>query len=172
MKQQLCLIMRWESNLTVNDRYTRGSRPRLRPEVQAWQEELAWNAKLLKVQRSFDWDEDQETLIVDVEMRFPDDGVERDADNYLKSIFDGLEMGLGISDSRFIPFIRQVQVLPVLQAGFTIRVYPSSLRGHGLFGRVSFTIEGVAVIVMEQTLPSEWLNERVCINIGMVVEED
>ena len=167
---RLCLIVRWESNLTVNDRYTRGNRPRLRPEVQAWQEELAWNAKVLMAQRELDWDKAQ-PLIVDVEMRFPDDGQVRDADNYLKSIFDGLEMGLGISDSRFIPFVRRVQVLHPLQAGFTIRVYPAHLRGHGLTGRVSFTVEGTCVIVLDEPLPSEWLNEQVCINIGMVVEE-
>lgn len=171
MKQQLCIIMGWESNLTVNDRYTRGTRPRLRPEVQAWQQELAWNVKVVTAHRAIEWAE-WPALIVDVEMRFPDDGVDRDADNYLKSIFDGLEMGLGIPDSRFIPFVRAVQVRPALQAGFTIRVYPSTLAGHGLFGRVSFTIEGVTVIVLEQPLPSEWLNERVCINLGMVMEED
>ena len=168
---QLYLIMRWESNLSVNDRYTRGNRPRLRPEVQAWQEELAWNTKILVAHRALDWGEDQEALIVDVEMRFPEDDRVRDADNYLKSIFDGLEMGLGISDSRFIPFIRQVQVLHPLQAGFTIRVYPSTFAGHGLLGRVGFTNTGHTVIILDQTLPSEWLNERVCINIGMVTEE-
>lgn len=169
--KHLFVIMGWESNLSVNDRYTRGTRPRLRAEVQAWQEELAWNTKVLMAQRALDWDGSQ-TLIVDVEMRFPDDARIRDADNYLKSIFDGLEMGLGISDSRFIPFIRQVHVRPALQAGFTIRVYPSTFAGHGLHGRVSFTIEGVTVIVLEQPLPSEWLNERVCINLGMLMEED
>jgi len=168
--EQLCLIMRWESHLSVNDRYTRGTCPRLRPEVLAWQEELAWNTKVLMVHRSLDWNEKQ-SLVIDVEMRFPEDGRVRDPDNYLKSIFDGLEMGLGIPDSQFIPFVRQVQRVHPLQAGFTIRVYASGFAGHGLHGRVSFTTEGVSVIVLDETLPSDWLNERVCVNIGMVVEE-
>ena len=41
----IAISMSWGSNLSVNDRYEHSGRPRLRPEVQAWQEELAWEVK-------------------------------------------------------------------------------------------------------------------------------
>lgn len=169
-KNSLVLNVRWESNLSANDRYDRRSRPKLRLEVAAWQEEVAWTVKTLVAHSRLDWSDDL-TLVVDIEMRFPDDGMERDADNYLKSLFDGLEMGLGINDSRFIPFIRRVQTVPVLQAGFTVRVYPAHLRGRGILGRIGMSAEGKTVIVLDETLPSAWLNERVSIDLGVVMED-
>jgi len=170
MQDQITVFMRWESYLSVNDRYSRGTRPKLRPECAAWQEELAWKAKLQKGHTSFDWPE-KATVIVDVEMAFPEDGLVRDPDNYLKSICDGLEMGLGIPDSQFIPYIRQVRVMPVEFAGFTIRVYLATFAGHGLRGRFSMTTEGKTVIVLDETVPARWLNEPCVVNVGMVIEE-
>lgn len=168
---QIMVYMGWERYLSVNDRYTRGTRPKLRPECAAWQEELAWRVKQQMAIAAFTWP-DSAKIIVDVEIRFPEDERVRDADNYLKSILDGLEMGLGISDSRFIPFIREVQqVIDPRETGFTIRVYEAQFAGHGLRGRFSMLDDGRSVIVLDKTVPAGWLNERVCVNVGMVLED-
>ena len=170
MHDQITVFMAWESYLSVNDRYSRGTRPKLRPECAAWMEELAWRVKSQMAHSAFRWSE-KATVIVDVEMHFPKNGTVRDPDNYLKSICDGLEMGLGISDSRFIPFIRDVRMMPIEFAGFTIRVYLATFAGHGLRGRFSMTTEGKTVIVLDETVPARWLNEPCVVNVGMVIEE-
>lgn len=167
---RIALTMRWEQYLSVNDRYERGTRPKLRPKCGAWMEELAWRVKLLKAGTSGDWPEDA-TYIVDVEMRFPEDCRDRDADNYFKSILDGLEMGLGISDSRMIPYIRSIAVVPEGEAGFTIAVYPSEIAGHGLIGTVMRLRGGSDCIVLEEPVPTVWHNQRVVVNMGMMIQE-
>jgi Holliday junction resolvase RusA-like endonuclease len=171
MVDQIVLFMRWESNLSVNDRYERGTRPKLRPECATWQEELAWEVKLLAVQARFDSLPEGVTLVVDVEMHFPDDGVARDPDNYLKSICDGLEMGLGIPDSQFIPFIRQVKWVSLPEAGFAIRVYPEQFAGHSQHGTFMRLSGGSDCIILEEPVPTAWLNQRCVVHVGMVVEE-
>jgi len=170
MNDQITVFMAWESNLSVNDRYQRGTRPKLRLECAAWQEELAWRVKEQMAHAAFDWPEDA-TYIVDVEIRFPDDGIVRDPDNYLKSICDGLEMGLGISDSQFIPYIRLVEKAEPWSGGFVIRVYPVQLAGRGLHGTVMRLQGGSDCIVLEEPVPTDWLNQRCVVNVGMVVEE-
>lgn len=170
MHNQLFLMVRWEANLSVNDRYTHSGRPRLRGEVAAWQEELAWKVKEQMAQRDIEWPEDV-SLVVDVEMRFPEDDRVRDADNYLKSIFDGLEMGLGIDDSQFIPYLRDVQIMPMSQAGFTIRVYAATFKGRGIKGFLAMH-DDRSVIVLDKLLPAGWQDMRVCVNIGILREEE
>jgi Holliday junction resolvase RusA-like endonuclease len=169
MDNQVYIPMGWSPYLSVNDRYDRRGRPRLRPQVEAWQEELGWRAKIQLSQRGEAIPENA-ALVVDIEMRFPDDGKVRDADNYLKAIFDGLEMGLGVNDSRFIPYVRSVEVVPAPQAGFIIRVYPAHFGGRGLTGQIA-EVDGDMVIVLDYSLPEDWVGSRVCIDLGVIMEE-
>ena len=171
MAKILCISARWESNLSVNDRYSRGDRPRLRPEVAAWQEELAWRAKEAMALQGIEWPDDC-CLIVDTQMRFPLDGWKRDPDNYLKSAFDALEVGTGVDDSRFIPFIREVRKVDPAEeeSGFTFRIYPAHFSGHGLTGRIELRPfpDGDMVIVLDDDLPQELAGTRVTINLGVI----
>lgn len=161
--------MGWDAHLSVNDRYERvGGRTRLRPEVQAWQEELAWKLKVKLMSADIDL---VPQLVVDITMNFPVDGRKRDSDNYLKAILDGVEMGTGIDDSNFIPFIRVVRHVPENAAGFVIRLYSAPFAGHGLTGQIAHTAEGPdseTIIILDNSLPSDWDGTKVAINLGVI----
>ena len=171
MEDTLMVIMRWSQYLSVNDRYERGTRPKLRPECAAWQEELAWRVKEQWAHSTMVWADDA-TLVIDIEMRFPEDCRDRDADNYFKSILDGLEAGLGVSDSRMIPYVRSREVVPADQAGFTIIVYDASFSGHGLRGRFRMLRGLKTCIVLDEAIPPAWLNQRVIVSVGFVMTEE
>ena len=175
MAKIFCISMRWESNLSINHRYTRGDRPRLRPEVAAWQEELAWETKSAMAFQGIEWPSDC-VLIVDIQMRFPLDGQKRDPDNYLKSALDALEAGTGVDDSRFIPFIREVRRVDPAEEepGFSFKVYPTHFAGHGVTGRIEQRPfpDGDMVIVLDDDLPQELAGTRVTINLGVIYHDD
>lgn len=165
----ITISMPWESNLSVNGRYTHGGRPRLRPEVQAWQEELAWQIKSSIAHLNIDLGPQ---VVVDIQMYFPQDGRTHDADNYLKSILDGVEWGTGIDDSNFIPFIRDVKSVPSEgDTGFLIAIYSASFAGHGLRGRIETHENGVTMIVLNRSLPA-WSGTEVTLNLGVIRHVD
>ena len=159
----------WESNLSVNDRYTHSGRPRLRPEVQAWQEELAWEIKSSIAHLDIELGPQ---VVVDVEMFFPDDGRTRDADNYFKSIMDAVEMGSGINDSNFIPFLRSAQTVEEAEIGFLVRLYSASFGGRNRTGTIAHVVEGDTIIVLDQSLPVEFDRTRVAVNLGVIHAND
>lgn len=164
----ITVSMAWESNLSVNDRYTRGTRPKLRPEVQAWQEELAWEIKSSLQHCPVDLGPQ---LVVDVAFFFPEDGRTRDADNYFKTILDAVQMGTGIDDSNFVPFVRGWHYVHPNQSGFMIRVYSASFAGHGLTGELEL-LNGKSIIILDRLLPTDWRGTRVAVNLGVIHGHD
>lgn len=166
----IAISMSWCPYLSVNDRYTRGTRPRMRPEVAAWQEELAWEIKSSIT--ALDIDLGKKQVVVDVEMYFPRDGPERDPDDYIKTICDAVQMGTGMDDSNFIPYIRLVVRDCSEAAGFLIRLYPAAFTGHGLTGTISHQNgpDGDTIIILDEDLPADWRGTKVQINLGVIRE--
>lgn len=165
----ITISMAWGRNLSVNDRYQHSGRPRLRPEVASWQEELAWELKssiaTLEIVLG-------PQVVVDVEMYFPKDGRVRDPDNYLKSICDGVEAGSRVDDSNFIPYVREVHVVDEAEAGFVIRIYNALFRGHGLTGTLRSMPSGEMIIILDDDLSSEWDGAEVMVNLGVIRKEE
>lgn len=93
----------WMPNLTVNHRYgkTRGGGLYLKPEVRSWMAELAWSVRgelvdSRGIAREF---APSQRFRICVDYYLPSSG--GDADNYLKSIWDALKVGLRVDDKYF-----------------------------------------------------------------------
>ncbi len=173
----------WAPNLSVNHRTTIraiGNRVFLRPRVKAWQEALAWSitAELLRggARRGAFLDLPADVqIMVDVVMIFPNDGRTRDADNYLKSIFDAVSWGIELDDSRFIPYVRAARAAREgEEPGFTIAVYPTSIQAHGIPGMIEdgsnlrrADLKGKTVVVLDGEF-RQWAGRRVRLNLGML----
>lgn len=129
--------MEWQGKLTNNRRqlhivrFHHGGRPYARPinrpEVTAWMNELALRTREIVNLRRIDYGK-SETLLIWIHYYLPNSGIRLgDRDAYLKTIFDGLKLGLahlGVDDDRFVPLHGAFERVPPEQARFDIFVAP------------------------------------------------
>lgn len=167
---QIAIACSWLDNL--DNRYTDDDRPRLRPAVQAWMEDLAMEIKSsikhLEVKLG-------PQIIVDVEMFLPNDGIDREPAGFLKAILDAVEMATGLDTSNFVPFLRSSQTvgagpLPETDTGFMVRIY-SAFFGPALVGTITHQESGATMIVLDKHLSPDWSGARVTIKLGVMRNE-
>lgn len=125
-ERAITVTMEWIPSLTVNHRYwhARG-RVILKPAVKAWMDALAWEIKNQRVDARgvlTEYAPDQNFNIAVDYYLMAQGG---DADNYLKSIWDGVKLGLGVDDKHFRPGDSRVhRVTKKYEQRFVITITP------------------------------------------------